>query len=289
MHYAHGAHGTNHAGKMFSKLFTAVVLAALALVFIVPLWWTLASALRPAGSLYEYANPLTWRTFIPPKVTLDNFVNVFANLGFGRALANSFIVAFGTIAMGVVVSAMAGFALAKFVFPGKSVFFFIVLLTFMVPFEAIVIPLHLVVKRIGIVNTYWALILPAVGNGLGIFLFKQFFEELPTELLEAARVDGASWPRIFTGIVIPLSLPAVVTVVVMMFLFQWNSLFWPLVATYSNRYQVVQVAVASQVTAEEAHWANLFSSAIAASLPPMLLFLGVQKQYVRGISSTGFK
>ena len=289
MHCATRAHGTNHAGKMISGLLTAVLLAGLALAFMVPLWWTLASALRPAGSLYEYANPLTWRTFFPSRVTLDNFVNIFANLGFGRALANSFIVSFGTIVLGVVVSAMAGFALAKFVFPGKSIFFFIVLLTFMVPFEAIVIPLHLVVKRIGIVNTYWALILPAVGNGLGIFLFKQFFEELPTELLEAARVDGASWLRIFTGIVIPLSLPAVVTVVVMMFLFQWNSLFWPLVATYSSRYQVVQVAVASHVTAEEAHWANLFSSAIAASLPPMLLFLGVQKQYVRGISSTGFK
>lgn len=277
------------AGKILNKVCVATMLAAIAIVFLLPIWWTLASALRPAGSLYEYANPLTWRTFLPSKITFENFANIFANLGFGRALSNSLIVTAGSISMGVVVSAMAGFALAKFIFPGKSVFFFIVLLTFMVPFEAIVIPLHLVVKRLGIINTYWALILPAVGNGLGIFLFKQFFEELPSELLEAARVDGASWFRIFTSIVVPLSVPAIVTVTVMMFLFQWNSLFWPLVATYSSRYQVVQVAVASHITAEEAHWANLFSSAIAASLPPMLVFLAVQKQYVKGIASTGFK
>ena len=165
MHHAHRARGANHVGRICGRLLMGALLVALALVFIVPLWWTLASALRPAGSLYEYANPLTWRTFFPSEVTMDNIINIFTNLGFGRALANSFIVAFGAIAMGVVVSAMAGFALAKFVFPGKSVFFFIVLLTFMVPFEAIVIPLHLVVKRIGIVNTYWALILPAVETG----------------------------------------------------------------------------------------------------------------------------
>lgn len=275
--------------RLGARLGTALLFTALALVFIVPIWWTLASALRPAGSLYEYANPLTWRTFIPEAITLENFVNIFTKLGFGRALTNSFIVSAGTIALGVLVSAMAGFALAKFVFPGKSLFFFMVLLTFMVPFEAIVIPLNLVVRRMGFHNTYWALILPAVGNGLGIFLFKQFFEELPSELLEAARVDGASWFTIFTRLVLPLSVPAVVTVMVMMFLFQWNSMFWPLVAAYSSRYQVVQVAVASHVTAEASHWANLFSSAFAASAPPMLLFLLVQKHYVKGIASTGFK
>lgn len=275
--------------KMLAKIPTAIVLILLALVFLVPIWWTGASALRPAGSLYEYANPLTWRTFFPEKLTMDNFKNIFVNQGFGGALANSFIVAIGTVLLCVPICAMAGFALAKFEFPGKSVFFFLVLLTFMVPFEAIVVPLYLVVQRLGLVNTYWALILPGIGNGLAIFLFKQFFEELPSELLEAARVDGASWPRIFTSIVIPMSKSVILTVVVMVFLFQWNSMFWPLVATSSSKYQVVQVAVASQVTAEEAHWANLFSSAVAASLPPMILFLAIQRKYVQGISTTGLK
>ena len=138
-------------------------------------------------------------------------------------------------------------------------------------------------------NTYAALIVPAVGNGLAIFLFRQFFAEVPKELLEAGRADGASWLRIYIQILLPLSGPAIVTVMVMMFMFQWNALFWPLVAAYSSRLQVVQVAVASHRLTEETHWAYLFSSALAASLPPMLLFLGLQRFYVRGISKTGFK
>ena len=157
------------------------------------------------------------------------------------------------------------------------------------PFESIVIPLFLQVRRMGFINTYAALILPAVGNGLGIFMFKQFFEEIPNELLEAARVEGASWFKIFCQLVIPLSLPAVVTVIVMMFLFQWNALFWPLVATHSSKYEVVQVAIAAHRMTEETHWASLFSSAIAGSLPPMLLFFALQKYYVQGITRTGIK
>ncbi|MCR4425072.1 MAG: carbohydrate ABC transporter permease [Firmicutes bacterium] len=279
----------NRGVSRLGTVFLLCVLTVVALVYLIPLCWTVASALRPASSLYEYANPLTWRTFVPDRVTLANLQNIFVNLGFGRALANSFIVAVASIVLGVAVNSMAGFALAKFQFPGKGLLFFMVLITFMVPFEAIVIPLYLVVSRLGIINSYYALILPAVGNGLAIFLFKQFFEEVPSELLEAARVDGASWMRIFWGIVMPLSMPVVVSVVVMLFMFQWNALFWPLVAAHSSQYQMVQVAVATHVTAEEAHWANLFSSALAASLPPMLLFLFLQKYYVRGISNTGFK
>lgn len=271
------------------KAARVVLLAAVVITFIVPIWWTLASALRPAGSLYEYANPLTWRTFVPETITFDNFARIFAELGFGRAMLNSVIVAAGTVLLGVLVSAMAGFALAKLVFPGKSLFFGLVLVTIMVPFEALVIPLNVVVRRLGIINSYWALILPSVGSGIGIFLFKQAFESLPSELLEAARIDGASWFTVFTRLVMPMSAPTVATAAVMMFLFQWNSLFWPLVATFSSRYQVVQVAVASNITADASRWATLFSSAVAASVPPMLLFLAVQRQYAKGITSTELK
>jgi ABC-type glycerol-3-phosphate transport system permease component len=98
----------------------------------------------------------------------------------------------------------------------------------MVPFETIVIPLYILIKQLRIDNTYWALILPGVANGLAIFLFRQFFSEVPSEIMEAARIDGASWFRIYWKIAIPLSVPAIVTVIVMVFMFQWNSLFWPL-------------------------------------------------------------
>jgi ABC-type glycerol-3-phosphate transport system permease component len=266
-----------------------IVLALIGSVYIIPLLWTASSAFRPAGSIYEYATPLTLETFFPRKITLDNFIHIFTREDFGLPLRNSFIVAATTIIFGVIVNSMAGFALARFAFPGKGLVFLLVLITFMVPFESIVIPLYVLVERMGMLNTYAALIVPAVGNGLAIFLFRQFFAEVPKELLEAGRADGASWLRIYIQILLPLSGPAIVTVMVMMFMFQWNALFWPLVAAYSSRLQVVQVAVASHRLTEETHWAYLFSSALAASLPPMLLFLGLQRFYVRGISKTGFK
>lgn len=266
-----------------------VLLTAISLFFILPILWIVASALRPSGPLYTYANPLTLQTFFPTTVTFDNFVHIFKNLHFGRALLNSLLVAVATIAISVLICSMAGFGLAKFTFRGKNLFFFIVLITFMVPFESIVIPLFVLVKRLNIDNTYFALILPAAGNGLAIFLFRQFFSEVPTEILEAARIDGASWIRIFRKIILPLSIPAIVTVIVMVFMFQWNSLFWPLIATHSSRFEVVQVAITAHRSTEDTSWANLFSSAIAGSLPPVILFFFLQKYFVRGISGTGLK
>ena len=277
------------SGRIWKTTSLFIVLAIVSLFFIVPLVWIVASALRPAGSLYQYANPLTWRTFIPSKPTLENFVHIFSKLNFGRAIANSLFVSLVTILLTVFVSAMAGFSLAKFSFRGKNLVFAIVLITFMVPFESIVIPLYILVKQLKIDNTYWALILPGGANGLAIFLFRQFFSEVPSEIMEAARIDGASWFRIYWRILLPLSKPAIVSVIVMVFMFQWNSLFWPLVATHSSRFEVVQVAIASHRSTESTSWANLFSSAIAGSLPPVILFLFLQKYFVRGISGTGLK
>ncbi|MDX9828180.1 MAG: carbohydrate ABC transporter permease [Spirochaetia bacterium] len=266
-----------------------VILTLTSAFFIVPLAWILASSLRPAGSLYEYANPLTWKTFFPTNITFENYRKIFVDLLFGRAILNSLFVSIATVFFGVIVSSMAGFALAKFRFRGRQLIFAIVLVTFMVPFESIVIPLYVLVRNLGIENSYAALILPGVGNGLGIFLFKQFFEEVPNELLEAARMDRASWLRIYAQILIPLCMPAIATVVVMTFMFQWNSLFWPLVATHSSRFEVVQVAVAANRMSEDTSWANLFSAAIAGSLPPVVVFLFLQKYFIQGISGTGLK
>ena len=264
-----------------------VVLSTISAFFIVPLAWILSSSLRPAGSLYQYANPLTWRTFFPSTITLENYSKIFMDLLFGRAIINSLIVSFATVILSVLVSSMAGFALAKFKFRGKNMVFVIVLITFMVPFESIVIPLYVLVRSMRLDNSYASLILPGVGNGLAIFLFKQFFEEVPNELLEAARMDAASWLRIYAQILLPLCMPAIATVVVMTFMFQWNSLFWPLVATHSSSFEVVQVAIATNRVTEDTSWANLFSSAIAGSAPPVILFFFLQKYFIKGISGTG--
>ncbi|MGB4337795.1 MAG: carbohydrate ABC transporter permease [Bacillota bacterium] len=261
--------------------------ALVAALFLAPLAWVLASSLRRPGPLYQYASPLSWRLFIPDRPTLANFAHALTSLGMDRALRNTAFVAVTTALAGLVVNSMAGFALAALSFPGKNMVFAAVMVAFMAPFDAIVIPLHRAVSSMGLVNSWAALILPAVGNGMAIFLFRQFYHEYPKEILEAARVDGASWLRLFWQVVLPSSGPALAAAAVLIFMHQWNSLFWPLVAAYSEKYTMAQVIVASQIAVDGTRWASLFATSVLSSIPPMMLFFLLQKHYLRGIGGFG--
>ena len=152
-----------------------------------------------------------------------------------------------TVIVGLLISAMAGFAFAKFEFRGKNVLFVIVLLTFMIPVEVIIIPLYVIVRDWGWVNTWFGLFIPGIANGLVIFMFRQFFADIPQEILDAARVDGASWPRILFQLIVPISMPAIISGALVLFLASWNSFFWPLVVAPAPDYRVVQVAVSLAV------------------------------------------
>lgn len=260
-----------------------------AAAILTPLVWTFSSSLRQTTSLFEFTTPLGWRTFIPSPVTWEHYRYVFTQGGLARALANSFFVSATTAVLGGAVNGLAGFAFAKYRFPGRDALFAAVLVTFMVPFETIVIPLFLTINRLGWLNTYQALIAPAVADGLSIFLFRQFFQALPDELLDAARVDGAPALTVFARVVAPLSVPAFATVAIMAFLSQWEAFFWPLVATSGPQLQVVQVNVSLAITQEQTYWGHLFASATIASLVPMAVFLALQRYYVQGIAAAGLR
>ena len=266
-----------------------MLLIVVAAATLVPLLWTFSSSLRPTTSLFEFTIPLGWRTFIAWPVTWDHYRYVFTQGGLGRAMGNSVFVSTATALLAALVNGLAGFAFAKYRFPGRDVLFAAILITFMVPFEAIVIPLFLTVNHLGWLNTYQALIAPGVADGLSIFLFRQFFQALPDELLDAARVDGASVLTLFVRLVAPLSMPAFITVAIMTFLFQWEAFFWPLVATSGSQLQVVQVNVSLAITQEQTYWGHLFASATIASLVPMAVFLLLQRYYVQGIAAAGLR
>lgn len=261
--------------------------SVVAAAILTPLVWTFSSSLRQTTSLFEFTTPLGWRTFIPSPVTWEHYRYVLAQGGLARAMANSCAVGAATAVLGGAVNGLAGFAFAKYRFPGRDVLFAAVLVTFMVPFEAIVIPLFLIVNRLGWLNTYQALVAPAVADGLSIFMFRQFFQALPDELLDAARVDGAPALTIFARVVAPLSVPAFATVAIMTFLSQWEAFFWPLVATSGPQLQVVQVNVSLAITQEQTYWGHLFASATLASLVPMAVFLALQRYYVQGVAAAG--
>jgi multiple sugar transport system permease protein len=187
------------------------------------------------------------------------------------------------------VAAMAGFAFARLQFPGKQALFVLTVVTFLVPFEAIAIPLHGLVQRLGWIDSYAALIVPGVANGIAIFLFRQAFAEIPNELVDAARLDGASWFGILFTIFLPLTKPVIVGASLLLFLFQWESFLWPLIAVRDERYKVVQVALSDYQLQYQTLWDQLFAASIVAAAIPLLLLLPFQRYYVRSVVGTGLK
>lgn len=273
-----------------SRLLLSYALLALVLVIVVvPLMWSVAASFTPNEQVFKYVFPFSWRALFPSDPTLDAYSNLFELRDFGRAIANTLALSIGTVLIGLLISAMAGFAFAKFEFRGKNVLFVVVLITFMIPVEVIIIPLYIIMRDWGWINTWHGLFIPGIANGLVIFMFRQFFADIPQEILDAARVDGASWPRILFQLIIPISLPAMISGALVLFLGTWNSFFWPLVVAPAPEFRVVQVAVSLAVESRQTIWNELMAGAILAAIVPVLLVFPFQRYYVRSIASTGIK
>ena len=264
------------------------LLSILAFIVVCPLAWLALASLRPQSEIFQPVSEFGWNTFIPSRLTFDNYRALLAS-DFPLAVKNSTFVALMTVFFGVLVNALAGFAFAAFDFRGKNLLFLLVIASFMMPFEAIVLPLYVMIRAFGWANSYQALIVPEIANGMVIFLFRQFFASIPRDFYEAARVDGASWLYIFTRIAMPLSWPTIATSGLMLFLSQWDSFFWPVVAASNPEYAVVQVAIARNINFEQSDWGGLFASTNLAILLGTIPFLLIQRFYVRTLSSGGIK
>ena len=271
--------------KILIYLFHAVLLT---IVFL-PLVFALVSSFRPLEDLYKYVRPLTLETFIPKNFTLDAYKDIFVKYRFGTSVMNSIFVAGVTVMAGVVINALAGFAFANFRFPCKRLLFGIVLLTFMVPFELLSINLYSMMIDFGWVDTFLALIVPSVPNGMVIFLFRQYYLGFPDYLLETSKIDGLNWWGIFWRVVMPNSKAVCISSGLVLFLNQWESFLWPVLVTRSENMQTIQIALNSFRTQYTKEWNNIFAASIIAFLIPILIILPLQKFYVEGITSTGSK
>jgi ABC-type glycerol-3-phosphate transport system permease component len=260
-----------------------IALILIATILLLPIYWLIMSSFRPGEDIFRYAGTFSIDTLVPQRLTLENYQKILSE-NFPRALFNSLFVSFATVLLGVFVNSMAGFAFAVFDFPFKKSLFVFVLLSFMMPFESIVIPLYTLMRTLNWTDTYAALIMPEVAGGLIIFLFRQFFAGIPKEIYEAARIDGASWWRIYLQMTMPLSGPTIATASLMMFIHQWDAFFWPLVATSSADLAVVQVAIARNMTLEQATWGALFASASTAVIVAAIPFFILQRSYVRVVA-----
>jgi multiple sugar transport system permease protein/putative chitobiose transport system permease protein len=266
-----------------------LLLGSLALASVLPFLWALGGAFRDNAELFRDVRPLSVWTFIPRQPTVAAFTYIFAVDRFHRYLANSAVVGLAVTGLGLVVNSLAGFGFAHFRFRGREALFGAVLVTFMVPLEIIVVPLYLVVRGLGWLDSFWALIVPAIADAFSIFLLRQAFREIPRALVDAARIDGCGWFAIYWRIGLPLVRPALLTASLLAFIRQWDAFFWPLVAASSPEYTVVQVALHRYVTEYVTFWDRLLAASVSASVPVLVLYFVLQRHYVQGISTTGLR
>lgn len=267
-----------------SRLLIYLLLILGSVVMLLPLAWMTSSAFKP---LYEVMLiPPTW---IPREPTLDNFRAVFQQFPFARYILNSVVVATVVVISTLVTSAMAGYALAKFEFPARNFLFIAILSSLMIPFQVRMIPLYQMIVAFRWVDTLQAVIFPWLVDAFGIFMMRQFIMTIPTELLDAARIDGASEWRIFWQIVLPLTRPALSALAIFTFLGNWEEFLWPLIVSSSHATRTLPVGLQafSEQYGTNTHWQ--MAGALIATLPVLLLFFVLQKQFVEGITLTGMK
>lgn len=264
-------------------------LACVVLVTLFPLLWGISASFRNDNELYKYALPFSIHTLIPVNFTVEAYVKIFTDFNFLQPIINTLFVTVVSIFLGCIVNSVAAFAFASFDFRFKKVLFAIILLSFMIPFEAIALPLYSIADKLGLVNSRMGIILPGIASGLVLFLFVQFFKEIPASLVEAARVDGASLPAIFCKIIIPLSVPVFITAGLMIFMDQWNSYLWPLLIARTREIRTIQISLSSFQQERSTLWSCLYAGSMISALIPLFLFLPFQKYFVQGITSSGVK
>ena len=253
-------------------------LLVLALLSLAPLAWMLSVSFMPRGEAAQFPPPL-----LPSAPTFDNYRELFARTGMARYFANSLLVALSITGLSLLVNTMAGYAFAKLRFRGRERLFQWLLAALVVPAQVAMLPLFLLMKQLGLVNSYWGVILPAAAGVFGIFLVRQYARSLPDELIEAARIDGAGELRIFVRIVLPLLRPVLATLAVFTFMAAWNDFMWPLIVLTDQEHYTLPVALASLSREYIMDVELMMAGAVVTVLPVLGLFLLLQRYYVQGL------
>jgi putative chitobiose transport system permease protein len=277
-----------HRPGRLSILALTVLAGVLAVFFALPLLWTFTSSLRPGAEIFEHLSPFGVESVLPTDLHLENYTALIDG-DFGRAVANSLFVSAVTVVVGLVISAMAAFAFSALRFRGRGVLFAVVVLTFLIPFDAIAIPLSDQFRGWGLDNTYTGLVLPGVANGFAIFVLRQFFLGIPRELYEAARIDGLSALQILWRIYVPLSRPAMIGAGLMLFLGQWQAYVWPLLIGTEPDKQLAPIALANLRGQFEVDFGQLFAGSLVLTAIPMVLLLAFQRHFTQSIATSGTK
>ncbi|MGZ6545919.1 MAG: carbohydrate ABC transporter permease [Actinomycetota bacterium] len=261
-----------------------LVLIPLAIVMLIPMIWMIITSFETLNETRHFPPIL-----IPSSIQWRNYTDVLQQAPFARWFMNTLIVTVVVVAGNLLFCSLAGYAFARIKFFGRDVVFILVLATLMIPFQVIIIPTFIIVRKLGLIDSLGALIVPNLAGAFGIFLLRQFFRSRPIELEEAARIDGATRLGVLFKIVLPLSGPVLATVAVVTFLWTWNDFLWPLVTLYSANNLTLQVGLTTFQGAHSTNTHLLMAANVMSVLPVLFLFVFAQRFFIRGIATSGLK
>ncbi len=264
------------------RIVTWTLLLIGGLVMITPLAFMFSTSLKSAGQVYDLR-------LIPAQPTLDNYIKVLSDGRFLRWFVNSTLVATAVTLSNVFFDSLVGYTLAKFQFRGRYFIFLAILSTLMIPTEMLVIPWYLMSSQLGWLDTYWGIMFPGMMTAFGTFLMKQFFETVPDDFLEAARVDGLNEFTIWWKIAMPMVTPAISALAIFTFLGNWTAFFWPLIVTTSRELYTLPVGLSSFAVEQSIQWEMIMTGAALATVPTLIVFLVLQRFIVRGVMLAGLK
>jgi multiple sugar transport system permease protein len=257
---------------------------AICVVMVLPLVWMVLTSFKPEADIVRFP-PRLW----PTSWTIQHYIDVWRRIPFARLYINTIVFAGAVTVISLTLDSLTAYALARLDFRGRDVVFVAILVMLMLPFQVTLIPLYELLSDLGWTNTFRGLVVPRATNAFGIFFLRQFFLSLPRDLEEAARIDGAGEFRIYAQIMLPLAAPALLTLALFHFMYNWNDLLWPLIINQSSDRQTLPAGLATFVGQHVVEYGLLMAASVLSLLPIVLFFLLIQRRFVEGIATTGIK
>ncbi len=258
-----------------------IVVAGMALA---PLFWMVSASFMPTGQASTFPPP-----FLPRQVTLEHYLSLFTRLNLARYLFNSAFLAITVTLISLVINSMAGYAFAKYRFRGRDAIFKLLIASLIIPAQVTMLPLFLMLNKMGVLNSYLGVIIPGMASIFGIFLIRQFALSIPDSLIEAARIDGATDFRIYWSLILPLCKPVLITLAVFTFMGTWNDFLWPLIVMTDDSMYTLPVALANLSLEHVQDTELMMAGSVITIAPVLIVFAAVQKYYISGIMAGGIK
>ncbi|MCD8052137.1 MAG: carbohydrate ABC transporter permease [Clostridiales bacterium] len=275
------------ASAFLSKFLFYAGNIVIGVIFVSPLIWMISASLKPEADIF--ANMSSIMTFVPTNATLSNYLEVFSRMNLPVVFKNTLLYIGLILIFDLIVNSICGYALAKFDFKGKGLILNLVIALMVLPMEAIMLPLYIEMSQLGWVNTLQALVVPFIAKCFSIYMFRQFFYDIPNDLLEAAAIDGCSPIRTFFNVVVPISKTVYATVFILDFVSHWNDFMWPFLVMTGENKRTIQLAVQSFFGTQPVHYGAIMAALVISAIPMIIMFIFMQKYYVEGIASSGIK